>query len=183
MSGMSQLAVLVYALVALACLAAMRAAAPQSDRRGDLYHWLACAGVFVGLLALRLWQVEDRLRDAVRVWARGTGEYQSRAELQLPVALLMAALGLAIVYVFIRLWRERRPGSRARLVLSSRFAVLGLLPLFGLRLVSLHQIDQVLYAGPLRINWMIEGVICIVVSGCAALYFLRIRGRNRPRLR
>ena len=181
MSGMSQLAVLVYALVTLACLAAVRAAAPQSDRRGDLYHWLACAASFAGLIALRLGQVEDRLRDAGRGWARAAGEYQSRSELQLPVVLLMAALGLAIAYVFLRLWRATRRGSRARLVLCSRFALLGLVPLFGLRLVSLHQIDRVLYAGPLRFNWVIEGAICMVVGGCAALYFLRIRGRSRMR--
>jgi len=179
MSWMSQLAVLVYGLVMLACLAAVRAAAPQSDRRGDLYHWLACIAAFAGMIALRVGQVEDRSRDAARGWAQQAGEYQSRFELQLPVVLLMAALGLVIAYVFIRLWRASRRGSRARLVLLSRFAVLGLVPLFGLRLASLHQIDRVLYSGPLRINWMIEGVICVVVGGCAALYFLRIRGRGR----
>lgn len=179
MSGMSQLAVFVYMLVIAGCLAALPVAAQQANRRGDVLHWLAGAAIFAGLAALRISNLEDRLRESAREWVRVSGIYSERAELQLPLVLAVCLIGLGIFALFVRLWRRTRPGSRARLVLYSRFALLALVPLYGLRLVSLHQIDRVLYDGPLRINWLLEGVIWLTVGGCSTIYALRKRNRIR----
>ena len=178
MSLMSQIAVIVYCVVILACVAAMRVAAQHPDRRRDMAHWLAAAAVFAGLAAFRIGQVEERLRDFAREVSQADGVYELRAEVQVPLVILTGLAGLGMMVLFVRLWRRERPGSRARLVLLSRFALLGLVPLFGLRLVSLHQVDYVLYSGPLRINWLIEGAICAAVGGSAAVYTLRKRTRK-----
>ena len=178
MSLMSQVAVIAYCLVILACIAAMRVAGQHPDRRSDMAHWLAAAAVFAGLAMFRIGQMEDRLREFTRAWTRAEGDYAMRSALQVPLVVLIAVAGLGMVFLFIRLWRRERPRSRARLVLLSRFALLGLGPLFALRLVSLHQVDYVLYSGPLRLNWLIEGAIFLAVGGCAALYTLRKRTRK-----
>jgi cell division protein FtsW (lipid II flippase) len=178
MPGMGLLAIALYLAVIFACFAAV-AAARQADRRGDALHWLACAAVFAGLIAMRLINAEERLRGSAREWVRQSGNYAQRGELQLPLALLIGVIGVAVAAQFVRQWRRERPFSRARLVLAARFALLGLVPLFGLRLVSLHAVDQVLYHGPLRLNWLAEGAICLAVGGCAAFYARRKRGRMR----
>jgi cell division protein FtsW (lipid II flippase) len=169
---------MLYVLVIVACLAAAPVAARQPNRRGDAIHWLAAAAVFAGLIALRVSQAEERARGAAREWLRQTGSYAQRAEWQAPLALLIALAAVGGAVWFARAWRRERPFSRARLVLASRFALLCLVPLFGLRLVSLHAVDQVLYRGPLRANWLAEGAICAVVGGCAAFFALRKRSRR-----
>jgi hypothetical protein len=179
MSAMSQVAVFVYLLVIAGCLAAVPVAAQQADRRGDALHWLAGAAIFAGLAALRVGNLEDRLRDGVRGWAQVSGSYAERAEWQLPVVLAAVLAGLAILLLFTRLHPKMRPGSRARLVLYSRFALLALVPLYGLRLVSLHQVDRVLYEGPLRINWLLEGAVWLTVGVCATFYAMRKRSRGK----
>ena len=178
MSLMSQIAVIAYCMIVLACVAAIRVAAQHPDRRSDMTHWLAAAAVFAGLAAFRIGQIEDRLRDFARDASKADGVYELRAEVQVPLVVLAGLVGLGMMFLLVRLWRRERPGSRARLVLLSRFALLGLVPLFGLRLVSLHQVDYVLYSGPVRINWLIEGAICAAVGGSAAVYTLRKRTRK-----
>ncbi len=180
MSGMSQLAVLIYGLVVCACLAAMVVAARAADRRSDGLHWLVAAALFAGLIALRLAGFEDRLRDMARGWALVEGGYAGRAVWQVPLVLGIALVGLALAGLFVRQWRRARRGSRARLVLLARFAMLGLVPLYGLRLVSLHQVDMVLYSGPFRINWLLEAAICAAVGGSAVVYAWTRRARARP---
>ena len=179
MSLTSQLAVFLYGLVILTCLAAAPVAARQPDRRSDLWHWLAAAVVFAGLGALRLVQAEDRIRGFAREWSRAAGAYQDRTGLQIAAVVAIVVIGCVFTGLFIRSWRASRPFSRARLVLVSRFALLGLIPLFALRLVSLHAVDRVLYNGPIRLNWMLEGAISLAVGGSAILYARRKRSRPR----
>lgn len=178
MSLMSQMAVIGYCVVILACIAAMRVAAQHPDRRRDIANWLVAAVVFAGLAGFRIGQMEDRLREFARGWLRADGVYEIRAELQVPLVGLIVLAALGMLFLFYRLWRRERPASRARLVLLAQFALLGLVPLFALRLVSLHQVDTVLYGGALRLNWLIEGAICLAVGGSAAMYTLRKRTRK-----
>lgn len=177
MSIASILGVALYALVILACAPAALAARKFPDRPGDLRHWLACAVIFAGLALLRLVEGEDRLRAIARALSRGSGEYAERAIVQVPLAILAALAALAIGWLFWRRWQANRPASRARLVIAARFALLALVPLYGLRLISLHQIDRLLYSGPLRLNWLIEGGLCLVVGAAALLYARKLRRR------
>ena len=89
---------------------------------------------------------------------------------QLPIAVAILVLGFLVIIWFGSRWRSLRPGSRGRLVLASRFALFCYVPLYALRLISLHQTDQLLYRGPLPLNWLAEGGICAIVGLTAFLY-------------
>lgn len=180
MSLMSMLALLVYFAAASLCLLAVPVAARQVGRPGDKFHWLACAVFFIGLAAARLAKLEDGLREAGRIWLKSSEVYGERAMWQAPAALAVFVAGFFFIWLFVHLWRRSRRGSRTRLVLVSRFAALSFIPLFGLRLVSLHQIDQLLYSGPLRLNWLLEGALCVAIVACALLY---VRRFGRPQSR
>ena len=158
-STASIFALFFYGLVILACLAAARAPGRGRERR----QWLVAALVFALLIALRLLDGEQRLRAIFREIVRNTGGYDQRWALQLPLAVAVAGLGVFLVLRFARRWQAAPRGSRRRLVLLAEAGLWGLVPLYLLRLVSLHAVDAVLYAGPLRLNWIIEGILCLMV--------------------
>lgn len=176
MSTMAMLATPIYALVVLACLGAALAARHQHDRKGDVWHWRFAALVFVGLWVMRLADGEDALRAALRESVRSAGQYGGREDWQVPLAISFALVALAIAVLFVRAWQKERRGSRARWVLLAQAGLSSLMPLFGLRLVSLHQTDRLLYSGPVRLNWLIEGAICATVALAAYAYWRRCRG-------
>ena len=178
MSNISILACLIYGMIALLCLA------PAVTGSGALRrHWLAAAALMVGLIAMRLAGGEDRIRQAAREMAMQSGNYASRWEFQIPLALGVALAGTALLAGLLRHWRAAPRGSRQRLVIVSRFGMLGLLLLYALRLVSLHQIDAILYAGPLRLNWIFEGFSCLAIALPAFLCWRQRGGRTAPKRR
>lgn len=170
MSSMSLAAIVVYAVVLVPCLLAARTARNFPDRPGDFVHWLAAGSVFAGLAFLRIVSAEDKVRDMVRSYTVNLGEYADRTSFQVPAVVAILLLGFLFVLWFANRWRLLRPGSRARLVLAARFALFCYLPLYALRLTSLHQFDQLLYRGPLPLNWVLEGGICALVAVTALLY-------------
>jgi uncharacterized membrane protein len=170
MSVMSLLALLVYGVVIFSAFAAAVMALRRGDRPGDLPHWIAAAAIFTGLALMRLLDGEERFRELARGMIQVAGRYEDRAILQLPLALVVLTAIIGLAWLFFRQWRRTRHGSRARLVLLSRFALLGLVPLYALRLVSLHQVDRLFYSGPVRLNWVLEGLICLAVGLTAGVY-------------
>ena len=94
--------------------------------------------------------------------------------------MLTAAAGFALLLLLWVSWPRNSRSQRTRLVRLSQFAVLAFLPLYALRIISLHSVDQILYGGgPVRANWILEVGLCSVVAGCAALYIVRCSQAHR----
>lgn len=184
MSPMSMAAIGLYLAVLVACLLAARAAiagarALRDGRRGDVAHWLALAALLALLAAFRLLEGEDLIRHGARGAMVGMGNYGGRRAVQVPLAVAALLAGIGCGWLFVRRWRAARPGSRARPVLVARFAALAFAPLYGLRLVSLHQTDRLLYDGPLPLNWILEGLICVALAGAALAYVGQVRRHSQ----
>ena len=179
---MSVGAIALYGAVILTCIAAASAAANRTDRNGDRLHWQSVGFIFASLAIFRAFDGEEFVRGRARGLINEIGSYADRATFQVPLALIAFVLGLLVIWIFARQWRALRTGGRGRLVLTSRFALLALLPLYALRLISLHQTDWLLYSGPIRINWLLEFAISTAVGGAAAMYFKLARKRavRRP---
>lgn len=184
MSQTSLAAIVVYAGVLGICLYAASVARSAGGRQGEVRHWLASAGIFASLAIFRLANGEDRVRALGRGAISAAGELADRAVVQVPLAIGVLLAVIVLAWRFARSWQISRRGSRERPVLLSRYALLALVPLYTLRLVSLHQTDWLLYSGPIRINWLLEGGICLVVAGAAAFHAhlsrQRIRFAARP---
>ncbi|MFN3990788.1 MAG: hypothetical protein ACK4IS_11070 [Erythrobacter sp.] len=158
-----------YCLVALACLAAGLGARAAPANRQHLRVWIALAVMFLVLATMRSLGIEEWLRDELRTALRAQGSYQSRRDVQRPIA----AGFVVLVAVFALSWLLlRRPAARARRnmpLLLAGAAAGGMLLLVGLRLISLHQIDVLLY-GPLKLNWFADLGASLVVLGAALVY-------------
>lgn len=145
-------------------VAAWRAALRQ-DGAGNVFHWQAVALLFVGLAAWRFGQGEAVVQTWVRDAAQAAGSYELRRRWQAPVAALAVLAGGGWT-----LWRIIVPPAD-RLLQWSRFASLALLAYSGLRLVSFHPIDALIYRGPgpFHLNHAIDLGLAGVVGYCAIL--------------
>lgn len=133
-------------------------------------HWLACAGWFAAMGISRLLSLEELVRDALRGSLVDAQLYAERSTLQAPIlaVLLVGLLGLG-------LWAMYRgpirfEGTGQRLIWLSRIGVAGLALLVVLRVLSLHFVDKILYSGPVRLNWVTDGSMTLLVGACAVLY-------------
>lgn len=168
-------AVGVYALVVLASLAAGGAAISQRQQN---WHWRAWAMVgllFAAFAMVRAFGLEEWLRDMLRAVLRNESVYDQRRTLQGPLtaAVIAAAFGLALLWLY-RLVRTVR-GRRNAAVFVGYGGALAMLALLTLRLISLHQIDAVLY-GPLKLNWFADlGASLVVLLAAGAYIWLVVR--------
>lgn len=167
-----------YLLVVLTALIAWQTAQRHGRSRSHSAHWIIVAIGFAGLMLIRIGELEV----AARRWLRGSlesgGLYAERWEFQAPLAGIAICASAALTVYAVRAW----PGPHSRsalLVWISRLALLGFVPLFGLRLVSLHTTDQLLYAGPVRLNWVIDGGLTLASLAAAGLYVANLRRRGR----
>ena len=131
---------------------------------------MGCAAFFVILAAIRLFGIEEGVRSALRQVLREGGTWSQRVDLQFPLVAVILALILAAVLLAMR-QAERTGRSRGRrLLLVANTALSGFAILFALRIVSLHAVDQLLYRGPLPLNWLLDGLLTLAVAGAAFLY-------------
>ena len=175
-SILSLTAAAIYVVVTIACLIA---AGVAKNRRQPLRHgriWVAIAVAFVALAAVRVTGLEDLLRESLREALRADAAYADRRAVQRPLAAI--ALAGVSLGAMILLWRQSRSvrGRRnvALLVATGATMVMGLL--IALRIISLHQVDSLLY-GPLKLNWAIDLGASALVLGSAALYVRLVRQR------
>ena len=161
-----------------ACIAAANAARTvrQSDEPArDRYAWGSLAALFAFMIAVRLFDGENVLRDALRALLDVREIYQERRDFQ---GAAIALLCLAFAALAARVLRGRAAGQRgaSRSLTIAKLAGLAYLGLFAARLISLHQIDALLYGGP-HINRVIDPGLAALV-GWMAIRFVRDRRRD-----
>jgi hypothetical protein len=109
----------------------------------------------------------DLFGDEVRARARAGGWYESRRKFQ---AVVVLGLGLAwLVTVFIAVWRVP---ERRRRYLPTIVAVVTLAAYAAIRVVSLHQIDGLLYRrriGDVRFGTAVEFGLLAFAGVCTVL--------------
>ncbi len=169
------LACLAYGLAAIVSLLAARTAHASGRGRGDMAVWLGGAALLSLLIVVRLADGEDIARGMLRGFAALEGFYNMRMAGQIAALIVLGGL-LALG------WRKfqadlvvKRGSISAKFIRAAILAMFGFVLLYGLRVISLHAVDSVLYAGPLRLNWLLEAGLVILLSGAAGLYLRHCR--------
>ncbi|MFN3863718.1 MAG: hypothetical protein ACK4RT_05480 [Erythrobacter sp.] len=165
-----------YGCVLLACLAAAITARGSRQLPGHIWTWVLLALFFTALIPLRLLEIEEAVRDALRAAMRAEGSYRERRDIQGPIVaaiILLAGCGsLALLYHTMHNVRGRR--NVARVV--ALVAALSMLLLMVLRMISLHAVDALLY-GPVKLNWVVDLGTSLTVL-VAAVYYVRLLRRQ-----
>ena len=104
------------------------------------------------------------------------GSYLDRGDLQRPVAAVVVAGGAIVALLFAYHFSRHVRGRREKAVAVATAGTLLMLALVTIRLVSLHAIDRWLY-GPLKLNWVADLGISMLVAGCAVYFVLIVSGR------
>jgi hypothetical protein len=175
-SMLSLVAAGLYAVIIVACCVAAVTALRLRQLPQHWRVWAMIALVFVVLAAFRLFGIEEILREALRDLLRADASYAGRRALQRPLAAA-ALCGIGLVAAFM-LWRDYRrvKGRRNTALKVAKVCAMAMVLLMMLRVISLHQIDSLLY-GPLKLNWVIDIGASALVLGSAALYVRLVRQR------
>jgi len=161
----------------LACLAAAATALRQRQGSGHLRTWLMLALFFAVLIALRLVNAEEWLRAILRDYLRISGHYGDRRSLQAPlVVVILTIAGVGAIFALQR-WTRNLRGRRNVARLAGVLAAAAMVCLMALRIASLHMIDALLF-GPLKLNWVIDIGVSLMVL-VAAIYYVQLV-RTRP---
>ncbi|KLI64642.1 hypothetical protein [Aurantiacibacter marinus] len=183
MSLINLLACLAYGMVGVLAIGAGSAALASDRNRAHLVTWLICALVFALMIASRTLGWEEAAREALRAGLAENDFVNRRQYLQKPlvaVAIMAGAVILWVGWAYANSARSRPSDLYIRLVQL----LMGLLvPLFALRIISLHAFDRLLYGGSIRLNWVLDGGITIAAGALAALYIVRQRQRINDRIR
>lgn len=132
--------------------------------------------MFAAMAVIRITGIEDLLRETLREALRADAAYADRRAIQRPLAA--AALVAITLLAGLMLWRQSRTakGRRNVAVLVANGSTLTLALLLLLRIISLHQVDSLLY-GPIKLNWVIDLGTSALVLACAVLYLTLVRQR------
>lgn len=167
----------VYLVVMAACLAAALSGASRRQPHGHVRQWFLILGLFAVLLALRAFGLEDGLRRTVRgaLWAGDA--YASRRDIQRPVAAFVTIVFSAVAFAMTYRFAKGGLGKRNVALGLAGMASLVMVAVVTLRIVSLHQIDELLY-GRLKINWIMDLGMSLVVLGSALFYVRLMQSRK-----
>jgi len=174
LSGFSLAGILVYIGVAMAAFAAgLRF--PGAHRR----HWLAVSTLFLGLAVWRAGAGEAHVQQWARAAAEMSGHYQDRRSWQGP----LAAAGVLLVSWLVATSCLRGQDRLAPPAHLARGAALLLAAYSGLRLLSYHPVDAVIYAkiGPVNVNHLIDIGLSALCGMCALMAWRRPSGREAKR--
>lgn len=137
----------------------------------------ALIGIIFGVLALmRIVGAEEMLRVVLRTELQVDGTYGSRREMQRPLVVV-----LMIISAGLFLWGLHKQfhaaHGRRNMALFVAVAAVGMIVfVMTLRVVSLHQIDLLLY-GPAKLNWIVDlGASLTVMVG--AVFYIRLVSRR-----
>jgi hypothetical protein len=176
---------LALALYAAGCISAVGASAMAISRgrtRAEWVTWVLAVLTMSAVFLIRLYDLEDLARDLVREHLVASGAYADRWSFQAPVAAAIVLVSAGCAWLALLSVQNFRRRSRTQLLLlAGRFGMLGFVPLFAVRIVSLHMTDQLLYAGPVRLNWVLDLGLTLMVGGSAAVYVLLLVSRRPAR--
>lgn len=167
-----------YLGLSASCLVAAYLGSRHYRGKRVAFTFLAGAGLFLLLAIMRYFGVDEYLRDVAREYLRQTGLYAARRELQAPffIAAAMCVAGCGGLAWW--LWPSRNAPVSYRLVRTLQIAMLGYVPLYFLRLVSLHAVDRLMHAGPLPVSWLAEGILVLLATSATVLFIRRTRMKS-----
>lgn len=163
-SQLSLLAALFYLAIAGAALLA--------SRRGAGRFWLAAAACFGVFALMRAFAIEDVVRDWLRDQFSLWDVYGKRGGIQAPLSVALLFGAAAIAFLALRGSMAAR-GELA--ILGAKIALGGMITLIGLRVISLHSVDGILFSpliGPIRLNWLLD-IGFGTMAFLSALYFYK----------
>ncbi len=113
--------------------------------------------------------MEALLRDQLRAAFFDEALYEQRRSFQRPIAALAIAIAAALVLLIpMRFGKSLR--SRPDLaVFGACASASAMVFVLLMRLISLHQIDALLY-GPLKLNWIIDLGASLLVAAAAVVF-------------
>lgn len=170
----SLIGVLLYSVTAACCLFAVQNARNYHASAMQTANWLAIAAVFVGLIALRGFLIEDWIEQTIRQLIRDTGGYNERRRYQAVIAIVMSGLALVVLFVGYRSFVRVRCRSDMILFFANA-ACVAMIGLIAFRMLSLHAVDRVLY--DFKVNWVIDIGTTIVVAGCAVVFARSVKSQ------
>lgn len=174
-------AVALYLFVVLFALAASVGSVRYHQQGWHLRVWIMVMLLFVGFAALRGLGIEEIWRDALRQIMRADGAYESRRDIQRPLAAIVIAFAGGCAFIWAYRGFSRVRGRRNVAVMVSSASAFVMVALVALRLISLHPVDAVLY-GPLKLNWIIDIGSSIVVASAAGYYVWLVHKRPSSRV-
>ncbi len=169
-SWLNVIAVLLYCAAIASCLRAAASAGRSGLPKRHRSTFLGTAALFAFFALSRLLSGEDRLREWLRAQLREQGAYADRGDIQTVLVLVLALVAIGtLAFLVKRLWSVRtRPLSFLRQ--ATVVAGLSFTALYALRIISLHSVDAVLYAGPLRPNWISDIGLTLAITAMGLIY-------------
>lgn len=150
--------------------------APRHSGAPGRRQWLVLALLFAALSIQKALQIDALIHDAMRAVANRNEVYGERRGAQVAFVLVAVA---AIVWTLRRSLGQRRLPVELRRIRLFGFMLLGL---DIVRVVSLHQIDQILFASVwrLHLNHLLEGGLTALILYNTVSF---LRGwRARPKI-
>jgi len=185
-SAINLLGVVLYCGVMVLCIMASRAAGRAGRPPAELRGWLICAGFFACLAVARIVGLEDLWRAETREYLVSHAEYADRRALQRPLLGIAMIVSAVLIFAAWRVLRRNMNGAR-RYLSWAQMAMIGFVPLYAMRLVSFHFMDRILYRGPVKLNWLLDGGLTALAAFGAFTYIRYVmqapqeRGRQRER--
>jgi uncharacterized membrane protein len=176
-TGQSTLGAALYVVVALTCLAASVIARTRMRSQSHAAQWLMIGLIFALLFLSRAFDVEESVRNALRDTMRADGLYPERRMFQRRLVVGSIILGTLIISGLIYRFRRLLKGGRELALGVAILATATMCGLIVLRMISLHQIDALLF-GPFKINWIIDVGTSLFVTVSAG-YYVRLLLRRR----
>ena len=161
-SQMNLIAAVYYCVVAALAVRADRAT-KAAGRTSHRPSWMTIAGLFLGFALWRLVDGDHTLHYLLVQGHLGAPIYAERRWIQGLLVLFGGLCGL------ILLVNEARNPTRARWFRLGWTASLALLTLTGLRMISWHALDAILFAplGPTRLNHVLDIGLATIVGWSA----------------
>jgi hypothetical protein len=174
-SALSLAAAGMYMIVVTAVvLACVRAIALQQVP-WHKFAWGAIAALFLGLVLMRIFSVEELVRSELRGKLYTEGVYENRRSLQAPLFVFVFAMATVIAGGLFNFVARGVRGRRNIAAIIAIGCTGGMLFLLALRLVSLHSVDELLY-GTFKLNWVADLGLSLIVLGCAVRYVRVVGG-------
>ncbi len=179
-SLLSLVAAGLYLIVLTGCLVAKKFAQQRQLPSWHSKVWLALVVLFASLMLMRFLNLEDVFRGEIREIAKAFSIYEQRRLWQAIFLVMIASIGLLVMAFVARRMLTSVQSRADRIVIVALSAGIGMLVLIGLRLISLHSIDVLLY--DFKINWAGDLGLSLLVCGSALIYSskgIRETGPNR----